>query len=423
MKEEFLHYLWKTKNIELSKLKSVNGQDICIHQFGHHNHDAGPDFLDAVVEIAGSVWHGHIEIHKRASDWINHKHSEDPNYQNVILHVVLEADIDIRRIDGTIIPCLEIKKRVPIRLSENYQKMLQEQSWIPCENGLSYVSDIVKRQTLDYMIANRMQDRCDRLFNDLNQLDGDWEALCFHRLAWALGLRVNADNMLSLARGIPYQLIRQISQEKLAVEALLFGQSGLLPKTGGKYIRSLNKLYNAFKRENGLIPEKEQTWKFSKLRPGSFPTIRIAQLAGLISQISNLFELVITGTLPEYLEYLQVDAGPYWSSRFQFKKNGSKYPKKLGKQSLERIVINAFLPIKYLYGHLNGNNSLKEDVISILEELPSEENNITRRWKNLDFPNKDASDSQALIELKSTFCDRRRCLTCPIGHQIIVEPI
>ncbi len=421
IKEDLLHYLWKTKNFDHNDIKTTDGQEINILSYGNHNDDAGPDFLNAKIQLDGTTWVGHIEIHLKASDWLRHKH--DKGYQNVILHVVMEADIDIALSDGTYIPCLELKSRVNHRLIGKYQYLQNNKTWVPCVAELPSIPSITKEATKNRALAQRLTKKANEISKELIELNNDINELIYQRLAWAFGLKVNAEAMLTLAKSVPYKYLQKHKDELIQIEALLFGQAGLLPKESGgdPYVELLIREYQVMQSKFGLKPMPSVMWKFSRLRPPSFPTIRIAQLSKFIHQVNRLDDLIFSSDIKQINQALKIKLEGYWLDHYRFGPPTTERKKNLGDGTKSVIIINAVVPILFMYGIDRQSESHKELAIEMLDKLPSELNAITRRWTALEMTNESAADSQALLELKRANCDQHLCMSCPIGHKIISD--
>ena len=421
MKEEFLHYIWKTKSFRLDGLKTTIGKEVEVVNFGTHNMNAGPDFLNARIVIEDQIWIGHVEIHVTASDWLKHNHSKDDAYQNVILHVVLIWDIDIKRKDGTIIPCISIKDRISASLLANYPLMLNKNLWIPCEKMLQSVALITKQQTISIMLAGRLSFKAKSIESAFVKKKVDWDEVAYKTLCQSMGLSVNAGAMVNIAARTPWQVISEMRHDVFQLEALFFGQSGLIETQEDNYSKKLSKCYNHLRKRYQLTPGKAVEWKFSRMRPQNFPTLRIAQFVQILHQCQSLSNLAIHQSLEEIYDGLNIEVGGYWLNHYRFGKVAPKKKKRLGKATIHRIITNAIIPIRFFYAQKHHLADKQESCVSILEQLPSERNQITERWIQLNLPNKSAADSQGLIELKKTFCDKQRCLSCPIGHKILTR--
>jgi len=420
IKEDLLHYIWKTKSFNQQNLTTTDGREVNILTYGHHNHDAGPDFLNAKVEIEDTTWAGHIEIHIKASDWMRHRHDNDPSYQNVILHVVMDADSPIELKDGSTIPCLELKNLIDHKLIGKYHYLQNNKSWIPCEDEITSTSDIIRATAKERSLAQRLTKKASELTSELYHLNQDLNELIYQRLAWAFGLRVNAESMLTLAKSLPYNIITKHRDQSIQIEALFFGQSGLLPSDDKhEYVQVLNREYKLLKAKFNLKPLSAVQWKFSKLRPAAFPTIRIAQFASFLCSIERLDSLIFNYELSDIKKSLEIKLDGYWRDHYRFGQSSVARIKSLGKNKQGVIIINAIVPILFMYGINRQSERHKEKAIELLESLPAELNSITKRWSLLEMSNDNAADSQALIELKKSNCDQHQCMACPIGHKIV----
>jgi len=420
IKEELLHYVWKLKSFDHQSLKTVDGLILEIIHPGYHNHDAGPDFLDAKIEVDGTLWAGQVEIHIKSSDWLRHRHDTDDAYQNVILHVVFEDDARIKRKDDTTIPTLELGPLISQKLLARYHRLSHNQLWIPCEEQISMASDITISVTKEKALTQRLSYRARQLRDQLEELDGDLITLIYQRLAWSFGLKVNALAMQRLASLTPYQVIQKHIDQPDQVEALLFGQSGLLPSEHqDTYVNVLSREYTVLKQKFGLTAMAPVEWKYAKLRPANFPTIRIAQFASFLKKHHRLDDLIMDGDTQQIKEALDIELGEYWKTHYKFDKESASRIKKLGKSAKHVIIINAIVPLLFMYGSARKSQLHKDKAIALLESLPSEKNSIINRWKSLGISVSAASDTQALIELKKQNCDLQGCMSCPIGHKIM----
>ena len=419
IKEELLHYLWQLKKFEHSDLRTTDGKEVRIISYGRLNYNAGPDFLEGKIEIDGTVWAGHIEMHLFSSDWYKHRHHKDPAYNNVILHVVMEHDQVVTLPSGEVIPCLVLENRISDQLLTQYQHLLNNKNWVPCEDHITEVSEIIKHSTIQRMMAERVIDKCQLLKQQLGNLDNDIAKLVYQRLAYSFGLSVNGHAMETLAIQTPYTIIQKHRDDLFQLEALLFGQSGLLDKSKDEYALSLLKEYKILAHKYTLTPMKAVAWKYSKLRPAAFPTIRIAQFSKLLHTISRIDHLILNGSLKEIHEALDLKADGYWKYHYNFDTPSAPRAKALGKTKRNTIVINTIVPILWLCGEMRQDQTLKDKAIALLELISAEKNSITTRWVQLGMSNLNAADSQGLLHLKKYYCDKQGCLKCPIGTSII----
>lgn len=420
IREDLLHYIWKTKNFDQSDLRTTDGREVTIVDYGTHNDDAGPDFLNGRIEINDTQWAGHIEIHIKASDWIRHNHDGDDGYQNVILHVVYDADDMIHLKDGTAIPCLELRSRMSMNLISKVQYLQNNTSWIPCEDYIASANDMIKVSTKSRALIERLTGKANLLKQQLEVLNNDLNELIYQRLAWAFGLRVNAEAMITLVKSIKYKILQKHCDQLFQMEALFFGQSGMITDDqDDPYVAQLLKEYKMMKQKYRLTPMASVQWKFSRLRPSGFPTLRIAQFAQFMHQVSRLDELIFTEDASKIKEALNVQLSGYWMEHYRFGIPSIRKNKVLGESTKSIIIINAIVPILYMYGIIRKNEHYKAKAIGMLESLKPELNSITKRWESLGMDNESAADSQALLQLKKENCDRQKCMSCQIGHHII----
>lgn len=421
MKEDFLHYVWRLQRFNQTALTTTEGESIQLLSIGEHNSHAGPDFLNARLRIGETLWAGNIEIHVRASEWLEHQHQRDPAYDNVILHVVLEENQVIYRSNQERIPCLELNQRIDLKLSKTYLRLLQQETWIPCEAQLASVSMISKNLWLDRLMVERLEQKTKQVQTILQQTNNDWEESFYLLLARSFGLQVNPQPFEQLARSLPLAILRRHKTQLQQIEALFFGQAGMLQKTfTDRYPNKLKKEYAFLQKKYHLRPIPKASWKFLRLRPANFPTIRIAQLAMLIYQSSHLLSKVLAAqSIAEIENMFDRKVSPYWENHYLFDKISPKQKKTLGKSTIHLLVINTLAPFLFYYGQQQGDQKHQDQALRLLEAIKPEQNNIIKQWKQLGFQPKSAYHSQALLQLKKHYCDARQCLNCAIGHQIL----
>lgn len=427
MREDFIHYLWRQARFDLRQLSTTTGQSVSIQDFGRHNHDAGPDFLAGQVRLNGQQWAGNIEMHVKASDWYAHRHETDPAYENVILHVVYEEDKAVFRANGERIPCLELRGRVPYGLIKTYFHLSNNEYWIPCQNQLHKVDEVVKRKWLSTLLNKRVSERARRFALRMEHTHRDWEEAFYQSLARAMGGKVNADAMDMLARSVPLRVLLKHKHSLLQLEAILFGQSGLIPAPEAEednYIALLRREYTLLRTKYELRPLPVASWKYMRLRPANFPTVRIAQLAAMLHQTGQLFgKSLAAADTRELMNMYSVKLSNYWREHFRFgrqsKESGSR---KLGLSSIRSILINTVVPAMLAYAEQRGVARYREQALAILNDLPPENNAILRQWNHLGLVAENAADSQALLELKTNYCGPKNCLNCAIGCALLDRP-
>ena len=421
MKEELLHYVWRLKRFDLSHLQTTDGQPVDILKSGELNRDGGPDFLHAQLRIGSTFWAGNVEMHLRSSDWLQHQHSGDPAYDNVILHVVLEEDVPIFRKSGERIPCLELRRRIYPEVFKTYHRMLHNEHWIACQHQFHEVEKIVKRLWLDRLMVERLEKRSVRIAECLKANRKDWEQTFYQTIAWNFGVKANADAFEQLARAMPLKILAKHRDNLFQLEALLFGQAGMLePDFQDEYPQKLQKEYRFLKQKYKLDPINPDQWKFLRMRPANFPTIRIAQLAMLIHQSSHLFSKVLAAdNLKEIENMFELKISSYWQTHYLFDRESSPKRKSLGSSTIHSFVLNTIAPFLFLFGKERDELRFREKALTLLEETPAEENAIIHQWTELGLKAESALDSQALLQLKNNYCDKKRCLECAVGCAIL----
>jgi Protein of unknown function (DUF2851) len=424
MQEDFLYYVWKLQYFDKKYLATCQGEALSVSHPGTRNDHAGPDFLQGSIIINNVIWHGHIEIHINASDWHEHQHHNDKAYENVILHVVWHHDKDIQQQDGTIIPTLALKDRVSPQLHQQYQRLVHNKAPIPCAKHLPQVADLLKASMLDKALFQRLTHKNNLVYRLLEDNKGDWEATAYQLLAYNFGFKVNSSTFLDLALNLPLKTLAKHADNLLELEALLLGQASLLPankEPQDAYLEALKKAHNylAHKYPLKIGGVQETQWKFFRLRPANFPTIRIAQFAQLMHQNPSIFDLLVHVPTQTLYKKLSIMQSPYWQAHYRFfKRSNTKIPG-LGKASIEHILINTAVPLLVAYGKTKDEQDYIDRAITILQHLPAEHNTITRHWEDVGIKAKSAFDSQALIELFNNFCVKKKCLSCDIGVAIL----
>lgn len=420
MSEKLLHFIWQHKLFFQNKLITTDGQEIEVLDVGKLNSDAGPDFFNAKVKIGETTWAGNIEIHINASDWEKHKHHTNKAYDSVILHLVAFSDKSVQRTNGENIPQAVLK--FPEHITENYLNIKENKSLIPCANKLKDIDPFILSSWLHACLTERLSQKADKIFSHLNENNNNWEEAFYITLARNFGFGTNSDAFERLAKSIPLPYLGKHKNKLLQIEALLFGQSGLMDEISVKddYLLSLEKEYRFLKAKFDLSPLDKSVWKLLRLRPSNFPHIRIAQFAGLIHQSSKLFSKIIEQTNLDSLNKLfQCEPSGYWETHYLLGEESPKKSKKMGKKGVEIIIINTVVPFLFCYGKSKSNFELQEKAISLLEEISSENNSIIKQWEELGIKSNSAYDSQALIQLKTNYCDNKNCLRCRIGHKVL----
>ncbi len=421
MKEEFLHFIWEHRLFDKTDLKTVDGERLEIISTGQPNSNSGPDFFNARIRIGETIWAGNIEIHQKSSHWYQHRHETDAAYDNVILHVVELHDKPVVILDHQI-PAVEIKYSPAIL--ENFEQLLKSKRWIACEERLPEVDPFVLRFWFSSLMIERLQAKTSSILELLQQNKNNWNETFYQLLARNFGMKINALPFELLAKSLPLSILSKHKNDLFQIEALLFGQSGLLNETllGDDYFLSLRNEYSFLYKKYGLSGIEAHLWKFMRLRPVNFPTIRIAQLAMLIHQSSALFSHILeTETLEELKNLFDVATSEYWETHYRFNKTSGRIKKALGETAFHNLVINTIVPMLFVYGDQHLDQAMKDRALRLLENLPPESNQITRKWNELGIDSQSAFETQALIQLKNCYCELKKCLHCQMGAKIITS--
>ncbi|HMQ08918.1 MAG TPA: DUF2851 family protein [Saprospiraceae bacterium] len=421
IREDLLQYVWRTRKFLAYPLLTEEGETIEIIQYGIQNSDAGPDFSHARIRINGVEWAGNVEMHVLSSLWYKHKHDKDPTYDNVILHVVYERDCHVYRRNGSQIPCLRLKDRIPDSVLKTYVDLLTNDQTIPCARMIGKVNTEKISLWQHGLLIERLKRKVQMLNRILIHQNMDWEQATFIWLARYMGSRVNVLPFEMLARSIHVHILYKNRDQPLIIDALLFGQAGLLESSfKDEYPNHLKNEYRFLQKKYDLQPIDPSMWKFARLRPIHFPTIRIAQLGGIIRTWPGLFGKLTGGYSPDWITgFSNSKMHDYWEDHYRFDQSSKSLHKGLGKQLIHLLQINVLSPLLFLYGQETGDSSFKDRAIEILDKLPPENNKIIREWKSLSLQVHNAAQSQALNHLKTEYCHHRKCTHCAIGHEVI----
>ena len=417
--ENLLQFIWKSKILLQKKLTLTNGESIIIHQPGILNSNQGPDFLMAKILINDIEWVGNIEIHLKSSDWNRHQHSQDQNYNNVILHVVYENDIPLERD----IPCLELKGYIDVNLLKQYQILMNSQTNIPCQNFISDVPRIIIQSQWDNMMAARLQSKVERLKIELSLNNFDWEALFYYKLCYYLVTPVNSDSMNELTKRVSYNLLQKQKESLESIEAILFGTAGFLEDQSDAYALELQARFLHLKAKHQIQEMESVNWKFLRMRPSHFPTMRIAQIATLYFNNNQILNLILEcNTVAQFYSLMQHNASQYWERHYSFGNPTKKSNKShIGKNTLDILIINVVAPFFYTYSEINHNNQIKSKADQWLYQIKAESNKYTKIWDKLGIHAVHSGESQAMIEQYKSLCSLHKCVDCKIGAKILTQ--
>ncbi len=421
MSEELLYYIWNHRLFNTQQLTSTEGEPIELVSPGQRNYDSGPDFTNARIRVGDTLWAGNIEIHQKSGDWLLHKHQFDPSFGYIILHVVYEDD----KQEVTSAPTLQLKGLIEESLLSKYNYLLNNSQWIPCEKMLPEVDELTFTLCQERMVIERLEQKTHAIEALLKRNVGSWEETMYQLTARSFGLKVNREPFELLACSLPLNIIAKQKQDLKCIEALLFGQAGMLndePKDD--YMASLQREYRYQQHKHQLRPTQVHSWKFLRLRPASFPTIRLAQFAMLLHRSVHLFSKILeTQKLSDVEELFKVGTSEYWDTHYTFGKESTKSTKELGETTLDLLVINTIAPILFTYARHKGDEDLQERALYWLEQLKPEKNEILKNWGKLGRKAQNAYESQALLQLKNEHCTQKKCLSCSIGNSILKKPL
>ncbi len=446
MTEDFLHHIWGNGLYRSLSIAGNRSAGIEVLRCGERNSNAGPDFFNALIRIDGLLLAGNVEIHINSSDWYRHGHHTDKAYDTVILQLVVNDDVEVKRTTGDIVPTAVLSFDPVLR--ENYNHLLENESWIACSSLIKRTGQGLTGQWLESLAVMRIKEKADRIREIWHMNNRCWEETIYQQLAHNFGFSLNSAAFELVARSIPYRHLLRHRDSLFRLEALLFGQAGMLneqpmptckrinpavPVTAGggsepaaasvgidEYYLSLKKEYAFFKTKYKLRPVERHLWRFLRLRPANFPTLRIAQFAALLYKKTSIMSTVLDcRDLKPAINLFRVSASGYWDTRYMFNRPSAVKQKSLGILAARSLVINTVAPILYLYGKYRQESEYCGRAVRFLRELPPETNSIVTGWTTSGVKPESAWHSQALLHLKNEFCNYRRCLDCRIGSHII----
>lgn len=427
--ELLLHYCWKHRLFRQYNLKTTEGEDIEIIDTGLHNHDAGPDFFNAKINIGGTMWVGNVEIHDKSGDWYQHGHDKDPRYNNVILHVVANANTEVCTSEGRRLPQTVIT--VPEEVERHYAELLSTDSYPPCYRIVPSLSRLTIHSWMSALVTERLEQKTDAILQRVEKCHGAWENAYFITLARSYGFGINSDAFETWAEHIPLTTVAHHQDDPMQIEAIFLGQAGLLnteaiperyrqQAADDEYFKTLDNEYRYLAHKFSLTPMDHRLWKFLRLHPQNFPQIRISQLAKLHHERkTGLASLLECKDIDDVMKTLGTSATEYWQTHYNFGQESRRNTKKLSKQSMNVLAINTAIPVLFAYGRYKGKEELCEKALEMLDELKVENNAVVRMWQDVGLNAQTASDSQALLQLKKQYCDRKDCLRCRIGYEYL----
>lgn len=421
MNEDFLHYIWKFGLFDMAGLKTTTGDEVTVLHRGTHNRNAGPDFFNSRIKIGDTTWAGNVEIHTRTSDWARHKHGTDPAYSNIILHVVFEDDKPLADAQNNPVATIELKGRIDLKFYNTYKTFTDSKGWIPCAGSIANVDPFIVENWLERMAVERLERKSKSVLETLALNKGSWQETFYQIVAANFGFKVNAEPFGLLARSIPENYFARQKASDIQIEAMLFGVAGLLEaEFVDEYPNKLKQEFKFLKTKYNLPTLPGHIWKFSRLRPDNFPTVRLAQFAALIIKSNGLFAKVLeTKRTEELRELFDVKASGYWDNHYMFDKESAPKEKHMGAASVENIFINSLVPTLFAYGIEHSDEYYRNRSLKLLTKTNPESNTIVKGWQALNVPMKNAHNTQGGIELKNLYCDEKKCLLCSIGTHLL----
>lgn len=413
-REELLHHIWQHKLFSNKDLQTTDGELITVVKSGLLNRNAGPDFLNARLEINGVEWAGNVEIHVQTSDWKLHSHQNDKAYDNIILHVVFDHNSSDNL--GSF-PTLELKNYISNQILSRYETLVNSKQALPCAEFLPSVSDLVRISWLDSLLVKRLERKSNWMNSLVDEFGGDLEQAFLVVIFRAFGMKTNADAFEVLGKNVPWKILSKHQDNVAQVEAILFGIAGFLDEPKDYYSLQLKQEFQFLKHKYRLEPIDLKLWKFLRLRPANFPTIRIAQIAQLFYSVGSFYKWFVNTASFQF--DLEIATSEYWQTHYVFGKTSTKRTKKMGPALMANLYINAVVPFLFVAAKRTNNSQLHSAALSFLENIKPELNRNTNVFAECGLKPKNAGESQALIELKSEYCDHKKCLSCNFGSSIL----
>ena len=427
--EQLLHYVWKHKLYPLKELTTCDGQPVEIIDPGLHNSNAGPDFFNAKIRVASTMWVGNVEIHDKSSDWYLHGHDKDSRYDNVILHVIGVVDTEVMKSNGQYVPQMQLD--VPEYVMAHYDELLKTDEYPPCYKVIPELTSLTVHSWMAALQTERLEQKTEAIRKRVELCNGSWEEAYFVTLARNYGFGINGDVFEQWAQNVPLNAVAHHRDDLFQIEAMFMGQAGLLEldaipsyyqqdALNEGYFTKLRNEYQYLAHKFSMTPIDFKLWRFLRLRPQNFPHIRISQLANLYyEQKAGLSNLVECETIEQLKHVLSSHVTPYWETHYTFGSTSSKNEKHLTYGSLNLLIINTAIPMLFAYGRHRNKEVLCDRAFDFLELIKAENNHIIRMWQQVGLPVKTAGDSQALIQLKKEYCDKKDCLRCRFGYEYL----
>jgi len=417
MTEKLLQFIWGFGYFNKSSLATTKGEPLLIIFPGSLNKNQGPDFSSAKIKIGSTTFAGNVELHLKTSDWTKHGHESDAHYRNVILHVVYEHDVEVNNV-----PVFELSSRVSVLLLNRYESFMHNASFIPCGGNIISVKELIWKGWKERLLVERLSRKAEHVLRLFEASNCHWEETFWWMLARAFGGKINGDAFEAMARSVPVNLLAKHKTSLHQLESLLLGQANLLNGAFEEdYPKLLQREYRFLKSKYNLQPAAVPVL-FLRMRPGNFPTVRLAQLAALIHQTAHLFSRIIEAqNLGEITGAFAVAANDFWHYHYTFKEASSFKKKTIGVDMADNVIINTVVPVLFAYGLSRNEEKYKDKALRWLDETCAEVNSVTKGFESIGIKNRSAYDSQALLELRNEYCSEKRCLNCSVGNHLLRE--
>lgn len=423
--ERLIHYIWKYRRYPSGQLFTTANIPFSVIDPGIYNTHAGPDFFNAKIRIGDEMWAGNIEIHSLASDWRRHGHHLDSAYDSVILHLVENADVEeVFAKNGRSIPQAVIQ--VPDEIRSSYEYLISADREVPCLDRISEIPEIHLTGWKNALFIERIEQKTDCISRILDQNKGDWAEALYMLLCRNFGFGINGDAFEMLAKSLPFKYIQKHQDNPLQIEALFLGQAGLLEEedVDDPYFLSLQEEYRFLRNKFDLQPLESYLFKRLRIRPNNFPHIKLVQLAAIFRQGEHFFSKILSACeITDYFKLFTPEIPDYWKEHYHFRSLSARNDKKLGLSALHIIIINTVAPLLFIYGKKKKLSDFIDKSIQLMESLPPEKNAITVPFSRAGVSVCHAADSQALIQLRKAYCEKKECLFCRIGHQLLSNPV
>lgn len=419
MTEEFLHCVWRYK-LYTPQLKLIDGESVSVLNTGEYHQNSGPDFFNARVRIGKTLWAGNVEIHINSSDWFRHNHHMDRAYDNLILHVVYRYDKEVLDSNMKPLPTLELRDQLIEQAWSKYQSMMASKLWIPCERLISNLNSVYLNSWIDRLLVERLERKSEQVLLALAASGNDWNTAFYRLTAINMGFKINKEPFERLASSICYPQLLRHCDNLFQIEAMLFGQAGMLTADfQDEYPKALKKEYIFLSKKLSLSSMDAKTWKFLRLHPSNFPTLRIAQFASFIHQSQGMIYQMISGDINIETLFSSIQVSEYWKNHYRFGKSTNKAGGKLGIEASQLLCINLVVPYLFTLGKRTGRTHFVDKALQMLFEIKGEKNAVIRKWTEIGMETSTAMQTQALLELKARYCERKKCLSCGIGITLI----